>query len=88
MVVAEKRAALTIRIPEDMLALAKELKEDRESLNDLVIDAIDREVRRRQTSKIMAEVAELRERIFQRFGAHPDSTPMIRELREGVGRRD
>ncbi|MEH2236951.1 YlcI/YnfO family protein [Nostoc sp.] len=39
-----EREALTIRFPADLLVKAKKIKEGNESLNDLVVEALEREV--------------------------------------------
>jgi hypothetical protein len=43
-----EREAVTIRFPSDLLAKARSLKEGNESLNDLVVEAVEQEVRRRR----------------------------------------
>jgi predicted CopG family antitoxin len=78
------REALTIRIADDVLRSARELKDERESLNDFVTTAIEREIRRRRGIQAVQSIRELQE------GAtlQPDSTTLIRALREGDERRD
>ncbi|MEH2388163.1 MAG: YlcI/YnfO family protein [Nostoc sp.] len=46
--IAMEREALTIRFPADLLVKAKKIKEGSESLNDLVVEALEREVSRRR----------------------------------------
>lgn len=82
------REALTIRFPSELLSNAKTVKSDRESFNDLVVNAVDREVRRRQGLQTLGEILQTNEEIFQRVGLLPDSTPMIRAFRDGELRRD
>ncbi len=77
------RESLTIRFPPDLLAQAKALKIDEESFNDLVVSALKLEVSRRQAKATHQRIHERRESIRQRTGVQPDSTPDIRELREG-----
>jgi hypothetical protein len=43
-----EREALTIRFPADLLIKAKKIKGSSESLNDLVVEALEREVSRRR----------------------------------------
>ncbi|MBI4491460.1 MAG: hypothetical protein HY690_01550 [Chloroflexi bacterium] len=88
MATTEQREALTIRFPIEVLARARGVKEDRESLNDLVVGAVEREVRRREVLRVLAEIDRIREQIVARTGLQPSSVPLIRELREGIGRRD
>ena len=81
------RDAVTIRFPSDVLDRARRVKTARESFNEFVVAAVDREARRRAALKTLDEIDELRERIAARTGIQPDSTPLIRQLREGIGRR-
>ncbi|MDM9585799.1 YlcI/YnfO family protein [Nostoc sp. GT001] len=46
--IAMEREALTICFPPDLLAKAKKLKEGSESFNDLIVKALEREIRYRQ----------------------------------------
>lgn len=82
------RSAITVRLPDELLAEAREAKSERESLNDLVVEALEHEVRRRQGWKAYEEIGRLSEKIFRERGAQPDSQPLIRALRDGEGRRD
>lgn len=82
------REARTIRFPSDLLSDAKRVKADQESFNDLVVAAVDREVRRRQGLETFKEILQTREEIYQRVGLLPDSRPLIRALRDGEARRD
>ncbi|HUG14993.1 MAG TPA: YlcI/YnfO family protein [Thermomicrobiales bacterium] len=78
------RDALTIRLANDVLRTARELKDERESLNDFVIEAIDREIRRRRGHQ---DVNTIR-RLQHGAALQPDSTALIRALRERHERRD
>jgi hypothetical protein len=84
----EPRGAVTIRFPSRLLATARELKAKQESLNDLVVEAVAREVPRRQGLWAVSEIANLRKVIERQTGLQQDSTTMIRGLREGAGRRE
>lgn len=84
----DTREALTIRFPAMLLNQARGLKDERESLNDLVVEAVEREVRRRQGLTAYEEIARVRERVRSRGGLQPDSTPLVRSLRTGTERRD
>jgi len=83
-----QREALTIRFPQELLDGVRESKTNGESLNDLVVSAVEKEVRRRQALRLHAEIVAMNERIRARTGEQPSSVPLIRELREGIGRRD
>jgi hypothetical protein len=84
----QTRAAVTIRFPDHILAKARAIKNGRESLNDFVIEAVDREIRRRQVLEAHAEIMRIRETVKARTGLHEDSVPYIRSLRDGSGRRE
>lgn len=78
-----ERESLTLRFPAGLLAAARTLKLAGESLNDLVVEATEREIRRRQGLQANATILQLRARVRTRTGAHPDPVPLIRALREG-----
>jgi hypothetical protein len=80
----QSRDALTVRFPPALLSKARELKTEYESLNDLVIEAVEREVRRRQGLQAYASIMRLYEGLKCRTGLQPDSSSLIRELREGT----
>ncbi|AFZ13239.1 hypothetical protein Cri9333_2372 [Crinalium epipsammum PCC 9333] len=44
-----EREAVTVRIPGDLLHQARQLREGSESFNEMVVEAIARKVRRRQS---------------------------------------
>lgn len=83
-----EREAVTIRIPADLLHQAKQLREGSESFNEMVVDAIAREVRRRRAlaahQRIVARSAE----VEAKTGIQSSSVDLIRQLRAGEGRRD
>lgn len=85
--VATERKGLTVRFPPDLLVEARATIFEDESLNDLIVRALEREVRRRKALDNLAEIDLLREAIRQRGGTQPDSAPLIRALRSGEGRR-
>lgn len=58
----------------------------RTPLHEFVIQALERQVRRRQGMQAYAEIIRIRDAIRGRTGVQPDSSPMIRLLREGQGR--
>ncbi|MGH2351568.1 MAG: YlcI/YnfO family protein [Chloroflexota bacterium] len=82
----EQREALTIRFPPRLLSTARELKADRESLNDLVVEAVEREVRRRRAMQAYEAIMSIREQVETQRGLHPSSATLIRALRDGDGR--
>jgi hypothetical protein len=82
-----QRESITIRFPAKLLAQAKSLKVDEESFNDLVVEALEHEVRRRQGLAAHERIRARRQSILERTGLQSDSTELIRELRSGEGRR-
>ena len=83
-----QRESLTIRFPPELLAQAKSLKVDQESFNDLVVSALQGEVSRRQAISAHQRITQRRRSIQKRTGIQPNSTPDIRELREGDRHHD
>ena len=83
-----EREAVTIRIPADLLEQAKQFREGGESFNEMVVEAIAREARRRRSlaahQRIVARSAE----VEAKTGIQPSSVDLIRQLRAGEGRRD
>ncbi len=77
------REAVTIRIPIDLLAQAKQLKKGKESFNELVIEALEQEVRRRRAMIAHQNILARRTQIKERTGIQPKATTLIRSLREG-----
>ncbi|MDJ0902227.1 MAG: YlcI/YnfO family protein [Xenococcus sp. MO_188.B8] len=82
------REAVTIRFPSDLLAQAKQLKKDKESFNELVIKALEQEVRRRKAMIAHQSILARRNKIKARTGIQPEATALIQSLREGEERRD
>ena len=83
----KQRESLTIRFPAEIIAKAREAKAERESLNEFIVEAVEREVRRRQGLEAYAAIRCIREQVKVGRGLHPDSLPLIRALREGAERR-
>jgi len=79
---AGQRAVTTVRLPVELAERAKSMKAEGESFNDLVIDAVEREVRRRQGWQALDAIRLIRKRLETETGLQPDSVPLIRELRE------
>ena len=83
-----EREAITIRFPTELLAKARSLKENNESLNDLMVDVLQREVRRRRGWNAHQRIVARSEAVQAKTGIQQASTNVIRSLREGEGRRD
>ena len=82
-----RRQAVTVRFPESLLAEARAVTIRSESLNDLVVAAVSREVRRRRAKAALSRLQQVRDEVYARTGPQPDPVPLIRALREGDGRR-
>jgi len=83
----ETREPLTIRFPPALLKEAREVKAQRESLNDLVVRAVEQEVRRRRGLQAYDTILRVRATVKAETGLHPDSTASVRSLRDGSERR-
>lgn len=83
----DKRQAVTVRFPEALLAEVRAVRTQPESLNELVVAAVEREVRRRRGEAALTRLRQIREQVYARAGLQPDPVPLIRALREGEGRR-
>lgn len=81
------REALTIRFPGEVLSAARRYKPPEQSLNAFVVSAVEREAQHLRALEANARIREIRERVFRRAGKLPDSTPLIRKLREERSRR-
>lgn len=84
----EEREALTVRFPTRLMAQIRKYKSKEESLNDVVIKALEQEVRYRRGLAAHHRIVARREEIRKKTGIQPDSTDLIRKLREGQGRHD
>jgi hypothetical protein len=80
----ETREALTIRFPTQLLSSARAVKAEQESFNDLVVNAVEREVCRRQGLQAYDDILRVRGTVRTRTGLQPDSSGMIRSLRDGA----
>lgn len=78
-----EREAVTIRFPMTLLKQAKQLKDGGESFNELVIEAVEREVKRRKAVTAHQSILARRAQIKARTGVHPNANALIRSLREG-----
>ncbi|MGB7417066.1 MAG: YlcI/YnfO family protein [Thermosynechococcaceae cyanobacterium] len=78
-----QRESITIRFPPGLLTQAKALKVDNESFNELVVEALEHEVRRRQAVSAHKRIQSRRQSILQRTGVQPGSSELIRELHSG-----
>jgi hypothetical protein len=82
-----EREAVTIRFPADLLVKAKKLKFVSESLNDLAVEALAREVRRRRGWADHQRIIARSETVKAKTGIQPTSGDLIRSFREGKKQR-
>lgn len=73
---------MTVRFPPELLDNAKTVKSEEESLNDLVVLALDREVRRRRGLTAHQRILA----ISKQLPIQPDATELVHKLREGEER--
>jgi hypothetical protein len=78
------RQPLTIRFPAGLLDRARGVRAEQESLNDLVVAAVEREVRHREGLRAYEAILRVREAVEAGTGLQPDSTSLIRTLREDM----
>lgn len=84
-----EREQFTIRLPKGLLdRVREEAAAYGESMNDLVVSAVEKEVSIRERLRLLERIEKERLELERRSGLQPDSTPIIRQLRMGVGRRD
>ncbi|MGH7882873.1 MAG: YlcI/YnfO family protein [Candidatus Dormibacteraceae bacterium] len=81
--------AISIRFPPQ---IAEELHQERatgkESINQMVVSAVEDLLRRRKEARALKRIRARRERLLAEYGAQPDSTELIRDLRQGIGRNE
>jgi len=83
-----EREQFTIRVPKGLLDRVREEAEAYgESMNDLVVTAVEKEVKVRQQMRLLEQIEKERRRMSQR-GLQPDSVPEIRAIRIGAERVD
>lgn len=78
-----QRENVTVRFPAELWAQAKSLKMDAESLNELVVEALEHEVQRRRALSAHQRIQARRGAIQKRTGPQPDAVGLIRSLRTG-----
>lgn len=71
-----------MRFPAELLANAKSVKSEEESLNDLMVLALEREVRRCRGLAAHQRILA----ISKQLPMQPDATELIHKLREGEER--
>lgn len=79
----EEQEAITVRFPVGLLAQVRLHKLKGESLNNMIVKALKREVRYRQGLVAHHRIVARREQIRKKTETQPDSVDLIRQLREG-----
>lgn len=79
--------SVTVRLPAGLLEQAKGLQDNSESFNELVVEAITREVRRRKALAAHQRIVVRSAEVEQLTSIQTSSMELIRQLREGEGRR-
>jgi predicted CopG family antitoxin len=72
-----EREALTIHFPSELLAKARKLKKEGESFKDLIVEALEREVKRRRGWVAHQRIIARSEIIKAKTGIQPVSTALI-----------
>ena len=81
--------SITIRFPDDVAAAARaESEKEGESINQFVVEAVTAAVAKRRARRALARMAKRRDQMTATGRVANPSEPLIRELREGDGRRD
>jgi hypothetical protein len=79
---------MTVRLPVGLIRDLKALRHEHESVNDLITDALEAEVKRRRASPAMEAIRNLKLETERRCGVLSGSNEIIRSLRAGEGRRN
>ncbi len=73
----------TLRMPEELHQQLKAwAREEGRSVNDLAVEILAREARRRRGMQALQRMKEMTDRMRAEVGVLPDSTPEIRRMRE------
>ncbi len=80
---------ITIRFPDELAANARaESETEGESMNQFVVEAVAAAIARRRARRALARMEKRRDGMTAAGRVAAPSEPLIRQLREGVGRRD
>lgn len=79
-----EKKQLTIRLPVSLFEhLNEKAKNEEKSINDIMIEITEDHLKRQHTEKILKEIVNVRKKIKDTYGQHPDSTEDLVKLREG-----
>jgi hypothetical protein len=76
--------SISLNIPQELLESAQRLSSPEETLNDVVILALDREMRCRKGLAAHQKILALNKEL----PPQPDDTELIRQIRKGEGRNE
>lgn len=83
-----ERDQFTFRAPKQLLdRVREEAIAYGDSMNDLVVTAVQKEVSMRQQLRLL-DLIEQERRAMEKRGIQPDSTPLIRQIRMGGERHE
>ena len=81
-----EREQFTVRAPKELVSLVREeAAAYGDSINDLVVSAVQKEVSARRQLRLLDQIEKEREVMAAR-GLQPDSTPLVRQIRMGSDR--
>ena len=81
--------SITIRFPDDVAADARaESETEGESINQFVVEAVTAAIAKRRARRALARMARRRDQMTATGRVANPSEPLIRQLRQGEGRRD
>ena len=84
-----EREQFTIRVPAETMNRVREASRVYgESINDLIVSSLEKELARRERARLLERINKRRAEMAAAVGIQQDSTPLVRELRSGLGRRD
>lgn len=70
--------SVTINFPVNLLEQIKEIKKDQKSLNEFVIETLEKEVQKYKISSAHQTILKLRAEVKKRTGIHPYPVMLIR----------
>jgi len=81
-----EREQFTVRAPKELVELVREeAAAYGDSINELVVSAIQKEVSVRRQLRLLGQIEKERAAMAER-GLQPDSTPLVRQVRMGSDR--
>lgn len=79
----EPTQAITARLPDAFYQRVRRLAEqERVSINQIVVTAVGQYLRQTERDRAIRAAADLQRELREKYGVQPDSTPLIRAMRE------